>query len=123
MENPIIFTAEIIGTIAFASSGAMLGIRKNLDLFGVGSGRGEHRPPVAHQEAHGAGQVAEGLPGLLVDSPGVLDAHQRLRGCYTRKVHDLPVILLVTLYHIVQELLKVPLTDAGRDRYIMDQFS
>ena len=26
MENPIIFTAEIIGTIAFASSGAMLGI-------------------------------------------------------------------------------------------------
>lgn len=28
MENPIIFTAEIIGTIAFASSGAMLGIRK-----------------------------------------------------------------------------------------------
>ena len=35
MENPIIFTAEIIGTIAFASSGAMLGIRKNLDLFGV----------------------------------------------------------------------------------------
>lgn len=35
MENPIIFTAEIIGTIAFASSGAMLGIRKNLDLFGA----------------------------------------------------------------------------------------
>ncbi len=35
MENPIIFAAEIVGTIAFASSGAMLGIRKNLDLFGV----------------------------------------------------------------------------------------
>ncbi|MDO4294377.1 MAG: trimeric intracellular cation channel family protein [Eubacteriales bacterium] len=35
MDNPIIFTAEMIGTIAFASSGAMLGIRKNLDLFGV----------------------------------------------------------------------------------------
>lgn len=35
MNNPIIFLAEIVGTIAFASSGAMLGIRKNLDLFGV----------------------------------------------------------------------------------------
>lgn len=35
MDSPIIFAAEIIGTIAFASSGAMLGIRKNLDLFGV----------------------------------------------------------------------------------------
>ena len=35
MENSIIFVIEIIGTIAFASSGAMLGIRKNLDIFGV----------------------------------------------------------------------------------------
>lgn len=35
MDSPIIFAAEIIGTVAFASSGAMLGIRKNLDLFGV----------------------------------------------------------------------------------------
>ena len=35
MNNPIIFTAEIIGTIAFASSGALLGIKKNLDVFGI----------------------------------------------------------------------------------------
>ncbi len=35
MEKSIIFAIEIIGTIAFASSGAMLGIRKNLDIFGV----------------------------------------------------------------------------------------
>lgn len=35
MGNPIIFAAEMIGTVAFASSGALLGIRKNLDLFGV----------------------------------------------------------------------------------------
>lgn len=35
MDNPVVFFAEMIGTIAFASSGAMLGIRKNLDLFGV----------------------------------------------------------------------------------------
>lgn len=35
MDSPIIFIAEMIGTVAFASSGAMLGIRKNLDLFGV----------------------------------------------------------------------------------------
>lgn len=31
----IIFILEIIGTIAFASSGAMVGIRKNMDIFGV----------------------------------------------------------------------------------------
>lgn len=30
-----IFILEIIGTIAFASSGAMVGIRKNMDIFGV----------------------------------------------------------------------------------------
>lgn len=31
----IVFIIEIIGTIAFASSGAMVGIRKNMDVFGV----------------------------------------------------------------------------------------
>lgn len=31
----IIFIMEIIGTVAFAASGAMLGIRKKMDLFGV----------------------------------------------------------------------------------------
>ena len=31
----IIFVLEIIGTIAFASSGAMVGIRKKMDIFGV----------------------------------------------------------------------------------------
>ena len=35
MNNPVIFAAEIIGTIAFASSGALLGIKKNLDIFGI----------------------------------------------------------------------------------------
>lgn len=30
-----VFVLEIIGTIAFASSGAMVGIRKNMDVFGV----------------------------------------------------------------------------------------
>lgn len=31
----IVFIIEIIGTIAFASSGAMVGIHKNMDVFGV----------------------------------------------------------------------------------------
>lgn len=31
----IVFMIEIAGTIAFASSGAMVGIRKNMDVFGV----------------------------------------------------------------------------------------
>lgn len=34
-EITLTFLIEIIGTIAFASSGAMVGIRKNLDVFGV----------------------------------------------------------------------------------------
>ena len=33
--SQIYFILEIIGTIAFASSGAMVGIRKNMDIFGV----------------------------------------------------------------------------------------
>lgn len=31
----LIFLLELIGTVAFASSGAMAGIRKNMDIFGV----------------------------------------------------------------------------------------
>ena len=31
----IIFILEIVGTIAFAISGAMVGIQKHMDLFGV----------------------------------------------------------------------------------------
>ena len=31
----IIFVLEIVGTIAFASSGAMVGARKNMDVFGI----------------------------------------------------------------------------------------
>ena len=29
------FIIEIIGTVAFASSGALIGIRKNMDIFGI----------------------------------------------------------------------------------------
>lgn len=35
ITDNIVFIIEIIGTIAFASSGAMIGIRKNMDAFGV----------------------------------------------------------------------------------------
>lgn len=35
MEATLVYFFEIIGTIAFAWSGAMVGIRKNLDIFGV----------------------------------------------------------------------------------------
>ena len=35
LQPNIIFIVEIIGTIAFASSGAMVAIRKRLDLFGI----------------------------------------------------------------------------------------
>ena len=31
----IVLGIEMIGTIAFASSGAMVGIKKNMDIFGV----------------------------------------------------------------------------------------
>ena len=35
IHSNIIFPVEIIGTIAFASSGAMVAVRKRLDLFGI----------------------------------------------------------------------------------------
>lgn len=31
----MVFVMEMVGTIAFASSGAMVGIKKNMDIFGV----------------------------------------------------------------------------------------
>lgn len=34
-SNSVIYVAELIGIIAFASSGALVAIRKNMDLFGV----------------------------------------------------------------------------------------
>ena len=33
--DTLIFVLELIGTLAFAASGAMTGIRKNMDIFGV----------------------------------------------------------------------------------------
>ena len=35
LHTSIFFPIEIIGTIAFASSGAMVAVRKKLDLFGI----------------------------------------------------------------------------------------
>ena len=35
LQESIIFTLEIVGTIAFAASGAMVGVRKSMDIFGV----------------------------------------------------------------------------------------
>ena len=35
LQPNLIFIVEIIGTIAFASSGAMVAVRKRLDLFGI----------------------------------------------------------------------------------------
>ena len=35
LQNLLLFFMELIGTIAFAASGVMVGIRKNMDLFGV----------------------------------------------------------------------------------------
>ena len=35
LHETVFFPIEIIGTIAFASSGAMVAVRKNLDLFGI----------------------------------------------------------------------------------------
>ena len=35
MNDALVYILEMIGTVAFAWSGAMVGIRKNLDIFGV----------------------------------------------------------------------------------------
>lgn len=34
-SNTVIYIFELIGTIAFASSGTLVGIRKNMDIFGI----------------------------------------------------------------------------------------
>jgi len=33
--DTFIFIVNLIGTVAFAASGAMIGLKKNMDLFGV----------------------------------------------------------------------------------------
>ena len=35
IQDSIIFFMEILGTVAFAASGAMVGIRKRMDIFGI----------------------------------------------------------------------------------------
>ena len=35
MSNILVFVLELIGTAAFAVSGAIVGIKKQMDLFGV----------------------------------------------------------------------------------------
>ena len=35
ISDVLIFVLEMIGTVAFASSGALTGIRKNMDIFGI----------------------------------------------------------------------------------------
>ena len=35
MSNVLVFVLELIGTAAFAVSGASVGIKKQMDLFGV----------------------------------------------------------------------------------------
>ena len=37
--DTLILVLEIIGTVAFAASGAMTGVKKNMDIFGVEIGR------------------------------------------------------------------------------------
>ena len=79
----------------------------------IGSGIGQHGPPVVHQEAHGSGQVADLSLRLRHDSGNIYGAHQRLRGCYARKVYDLPVIPLVPLHYLVQQLVQLLPGDVG----------
>ena len=35
MSDVLVFVLELIGTVAFAVSGAIVGIKKQMDLFGV----------------------------------------------------------------------------------------
>lgn len=35
MSNILVFVLELVGTAAFAVSGAIVGIKKQMDLFGV----------------------------------------------------------------------------------------
>ncbi|MDE7036993.1 MAG: TRIC cation channel family protein, partial [Lachnospiraceae bacterium] len=35
IQSLIVFCMEVAGTIAFAASGAMVGIRRGMDIFGI----------------------------------------------------------------------------------------
>lgn len=35
-QGILTFTMEMLGTVAFAASGAMVGVERNMDIFGVG---------------------------------------------------------------------------------------
>ena len=52
MDNPIIFIAELIGTIAFASSGAMMGIKKN----GFSQMLDDYKPQIGRMEEFDLGK-------------------------------------------------------------------
>ena len=79
----------------------------------IGFCRLQHRPPIVHQKSHGAGQVSN-LPLCLCHDGGNLgDTHKHFRCRHPRKVYDLSVVPLVTLYYVVQQLFKVPLADVG----------
>ena len=58
-----LFLFEMLGTIAFAASGAVLGVRKGLDVFGVCF--------LGLTTACGGGMVRDVLPGGVSESDGL----------------------------------------------------
>lgn len=106
MEQTVILITELVGTVAFAFSGAMVGIEKRMDVFGVwllaittavGGGMlrdlllGNVPPVMFRNPLYVAVATATALPGVFgglswtgsLSKPGddtcfVLEGHQRL---------------------------------------------
>ena len=68
---------------------------------------GQHGSPVVQQKAHGAGQVLQFFPGLLIDGPGILYAHHRLWLGHACQINEVGIISLVPLHHLVQQLVQL----------------
>ena len=79
----------------------------------IGPSRSQHSPSIVHQKAHRAGQVADFSLRLRHDGGNVGGAYKRFWGSHARKVHDLFVIPLVALHHVLQQSIEPLLADIG----------
>jgi len=80
----LLYILEMIGTIAFASSGAMVGIRKNMDIFGVSV--------LAITTAVGGGMIRDILLGIT--PPGVF-----IHKVYVVAAVATACLLFIIVYH------------------------
>ena len=79
----------------------------------IGFGWWKHRPAIINQKTHGLGEIRKRVLCLLIDGPGILDIHEALRGSYVGYADQLRIIRLVSLNHIIKQLIQLFLADSS----------